>query len=213
MAYIPETNSVIAFQSNANNLVAKVSVVGVDFGNSSVITVTNQGTSPWVIQSIVGTYAEDAAHVTADKGIFNLAVRNDTMSSITSADGDYSPNAVGPVGERITANAPITQWVQGVTSVMYGTSVQALAPQGSSIFTYVTAVQIANDSPNYSRVTFTGGLGGTSSLLGIIPVPATGGAIVTLPNAWKTGANMGVSASISGISSVYVSLQGFISKT
>lgn len=160
--------------------------------------------------SILGTYAEDATHTSGNPGIFTLGVRNDSMSSITSADGEYSPITTGSIGETIVANSPITKWFQTQTSVMYGTSVQALAPQGSSVFTYVTGVQVVNNSANQSLVKFTGGLG---SVLAWTIAPANGGSNITFPNGLKTGANSGFSASISGISSIYVSAQGFISNT
>ncbi len=179
------------------------SVATVAIGNPSLITTFSQ--SP----SIVGTYAEDAAHTTADKGLFVLAVRNETLSSITSADGDYSPIATGPLGEVISNNSPITKWISGQNSVMYGTSVQAIAPQGASIFTYITGIQLANPSANASLVKITGGLG---SVLGWTIAPANGGSNIVFPNALKTGENSGVSASISGVSSVYVTMEGFIAK-
>lgn len=186
---------------------SSVSGVGVfntnNIGNGSVITLFSQ--SP----SVVGTYAEDAAHTTADKGVFTLNVRNDTLSSVTSADSDYSPMVVGPVGEVITANSPITKWISGQTSVMYGTSVQAIPAQGASIFTYITGMQVANVSANTVLLKLTGGLG---SVLGWTVAPANGGSNIVFPNALKTGENSGVSASISGAGSVYLSAQGFIAK-
>lgn len=169
----------------------------------SVITIS-QATS------IVGTYVEDAAHTTGDKGLFTLNVRNDNMSSVTSADGDYSPVVVGPIGETIVSNAPITKWFTTQTSVMYGTSVQALAPQGASVFTYITGIQVANDSATFSRVKFTGGLG---SVLAWTVAPANGGSNINFINPLKTGENSGFSASINGVSSIYISAQGFTSKT
>lgn len=160
--------------------------------------------------SIVGTYVEDSAHTTGDRGLFTLGLRNDTMSSVTSASGDYSPITTGPIGETIVANSPITAWLQAQTSVMYGTSVQAIAPQGSSVFTYISGVQVVNDSANNVIVKFTGGLG---SVLGWTTAPANGGSNITYPNPLKTGANSGFSASISGVGSVYLSAQGFTSRT
>lgn len=189
------------------------SSVAVAVTNITSSIISNQGTNPWIVGSVLGTFFEDNPHTSGDAGLFTLMVRNDTLSSITSQDLDYSPHIVGPVGETIVANSPITKWIQGSTSVMYGTSVQAIAPQGSSIFTYITGVQIANPSANNVYVTFTGGLGGISSVLGYTVAPANGGSNIVLPNAWKTGANSGFSASISGVASVYLSAQGFISKT
>jgi len=168
-----------------------------------------------VVQSIVGTYAEDAAHTTGASGLFVLGVRNDAMPSITSANLDYSPIAVGPVGEVLTANAPLTRWVQGTASMLTGTpvnggSVTVIAAQGSSIFTYITSGQVANASANNVYLTF---YGATSSIVGYLPVPANSGALPILPNAWKTNANAAFAASVSGVASVFLSFQGFISET
>lgn len=175
--------------------------------DSSILSVP-VGSTIAVIQaaSIAGTYTEDSAHATNDRGVFTLNVRNDNMSSVTSANGDYSGGIVGPAGETIVAPAPITKWFSAQTSVMYGTSVQAVAAQGASVFTYITGVQVANDSATYSRVKFTGGLG---SVLAWTVAPANGGSNIVFKPAIKTGENSGFSASISGVSSVYISAQGF----
>lgn len=218
----PTSGSVFSYQAPGSILAVSATV---NTGNSSVMLTAGintigsvavlQGTNPWVTgfsvsPSIVGTYSEDAAHTTADKGVFVLQVRNDTMSSITSADGDYSPIGAGPIGEVIVANSPITKWIQAQTSVMYGTSVQAVAPQGASVFTYITGAQVVNASATNAIVKFTGGLG---SVLAWTTAPANGGSNIVFANALKTGENSGVSASINGLASVYLSMQGFISKT
>lgn len=180
-----------------------------DVSSSSMLSVKVDA-----MTSIVGTYVEDAAHTTGDRGLLVFGVRNDTMASITSADGDYSPIVSGPVGETITANSPITKWVQGTASMLGGTpvnggSVLVIAAQGSSIFTYITGLQIANVGPNtvYLRLD-----GATSSTIGFTVAPAGGGSNIVFPNALKTNANGAFTASISGIASVYISAQGFISK-
>lgn len=185
--------------------VATGSVAAFIVGSSSIITIVQAS-------SIAGTYAEDSAHTSADKGLFVMQVRNDTMASITSTDGDYSPIAGGPIGETIIANAPITKWIQGTADlrvVINGNSVIALAAQGASIFTYVTGVQVANMGSASVLVTFAGGLG---SILGYTIAPAGGGSNIIYPNALKTGANSAFSASLSGTASVLVSAQGFIAK-
>lgn len=172
--------------------------------NASVITV-------WQNASIAGTYAEDSAHTTGDRGLFTLGVRNDNLSSVTSADGDYSPFTVGAVGEKIVANAPMTAWVQGVADlrVTLGASVQALSAPGASIFSYITGVQVANYGPSSVLVKFTGGLGST---LGWTIAPAGGGSNIVYANPLKTGANSGFSASINAVASVIVSAQGFTAR-
>lgn len=197
------TGSVITTQVGSVITVPQSSsVLAVPVG--SVITVLQ---SP----SVVGTYAEDAAHTSGEKGIFVMQVRNDTLSSITSADGDYSPVAGGPVGETITANAPITKWVRGTADlrVVLGASVTAIAAQGASVFTYITGVQVANMGSASVLVTLAGGLG---SILGYTIAPAGGGSNILYPNALKTGENSAFTASISGTASVLVSAQGFIAK-
>lgn len=178
--------------------------------NVSGSVVGFQGTNPWVVQSIVGSYAEDTGHTTGDKGLFALNVRNDTLASITSADLDYSPQAVGPTGEVIMANAPLTKWVQGVASCFTGVIQPVIAAQGASIFTYITSGQVANASNNNVYLTL---FGATSSVVGYLPVPANSGAIPLMTNGWKSNANGAFSASVSGVASVFLSFQGFISKT
>lgn len=161
------------------------------------------------ITSIIGAYAEDATHTSGDVGVFMMGVRNDTMASITSADGDYTPHITGPVGEVIVANSPITKWVQGKASAFTGIAQPLIAPQGASIFTYVTGVQVVNMSANLSLLSFLSG----NSVIGFSAAPASGGSNIVFPNGLKTFANADFAASISGISSVYVSVEGFISKT
>ena len=186
------------------------SIIAVSTG--SVISVPS-GSVITVLQapSIVGTYAEDAAHATGDKGLFMLNVRNDTMSSVTSADGEYSGSAVGPIGETIVSNAPLNKRVSGVADlrVVLGASVTAIAAQGASIFTYISGVQVVNFGPSSVIVTLGGGLG---SILGYTIAPAGGGSNIVYPNYLKTGENSAFTASISGTASVLLSAQGFIAK-
>lgn len=187
----------------------------VNFQNSSILAVP-VGSTITVFQapSLVGTYAEDAASASGDKGFLVMGARNDTLSSVTSADGDYSSHVVGPAGELIAANAPFTKWVQGTASMLGGTpvnggSVTVIAAQGASIFTYITGIQIANPSPNNVWLRFDGA---TSSFIGFTMAPANGGSNIVLPNAWKTNANGAFTASISGVGSVYITAEGFIAK-
>lgn len=175
------------------------SVLAVPVG--SVITV-------WQAPSIVGTYAEDAAHTTGEKGLFMLGVRNDNLTSVTSASGDYSPLATDPTGAVMAHDAPITKWVQGTADlrVVLGASVTAIAAQGASVFTYIQSAQLANMGSASVLVTFGGGLG---SILGYSIAPAGGGSNIIFRPALKTGENSAFTASINGTASVLVSAQGF----
>ena len=158
-----------------------------------------------------GTYLEDVAHTYGDRGVFTLALRNDNLASVTTTSGDYSPFTVGPSGETIVANAPITKWISTTTSVMAGPSVLVFAAPGASIFNYVSGVQVTNPGTVAAHVTFTEGLGAVaSSMLFFAIAPAGGGSNMVFPNPIKTTlANKNISASVSAHSSVYVMMEGF----
>ncbi len=209
------TGSIITIQTGSVISTSIGSVITVIQGSSILAVPVGSVITVFQAPSIVGTYAEDAASASGDKGFLVMGARNDTLASVTSADGDYSSHVVGPAGELIAANAPFTKWVQGTASMLGGTpvnggSVAVIAAQGSSIFTYITGVQVMNASANNVWLRFDGA---TSSVMGFTVVPANGGSNIVLPNAWKTNANGAFTASVSGVSSVYISAQGFISKT
>jgi hypothetical protein len=65
---------------------------GVDIGNVDVTSVI-----PGVGATNLGK-AEDAVHASGDTGVAILAVRNDTLASLVSADGDYAPIQVDADG-------------------------------------------------------------------------------------------------------------------
>jgi hypothetical protein len=145
--------------------------------------------------------------------VVSTGIRNDTLSSIYSTDGAAYRAAFGPAGEQIVANAPLTKWVRGTADMRgvgaLGGSVTVISAQGASIFTYVTSAQFVNIGGASVLVTIAGGLGST---LGYTIAPAGGGSNIYYPNALKTGENSAVTASISGVASILVSLQGFIAK-
>lgn len=204
--------SVVAFPGvNPWPVVGIGSVITI-FQSSSILAVP-VGSVITVLQSpsIVGTYSEDATHTSADKGIFALGVRNETMTSITSADLDYSPMAVGPLGEMLVANSPITKWIYGTTSIVSGPSVALFAAQGASIFSNMTGLNIVNPSANNLTGTLSTGAGAASVLV-YFTAPANGGSNMIFPNPLRSRDNTAILASISGIGSVYLSAQGFISK-
>lgn len=206
------SGSILLGSSNASviALLQTSSVIAINAG--SVITISS-GSVITVLQapSIVGTYAEDAASASGDKGFLVMGARNDTLASVTSADGDYSSHVVGPAGELIAENAPLTKWVQGTADFRNGNtgaSIIVIGTGGSSVFTYITAVQVANMGPSSVLVTLASG----GSTLGYTIAPAGGGSNFLMNNGQKTPANFGYAASLSGIASVLVSAQGFVAK-
>jgi len=52
--------------------------------------------------------AEDAVHTSGDVGVMMLGVRNDTASSLSGTDGDYTPPTFNSVGAMWVASTAIT---------------------------------------------------------------------------------------------------------
>lgn len=139
------------------------SILAVPVG--SVVTV-------WQSPSIVGTYAEDAAHTTADKGLFVLAVRNDTVASTASADLDYTIHGVDSAGRSLGKPfAPDESRLDTVSSTV-STSVTALFASVTGLRNYVTDVMVANTGSVATLITFRDG---STSILGFTIAPAGGG--------------------------------------
>jgi hypothetical protein len=146
---------------------------------------TLQGTNPWLVQptsgsviviggnSVVGTYSEDTGHTGADKGLFVLGVRNDTISSLTSADLDYSPKAVDAIGRVLIKpfageDATIISYQGSIVS----TSVTLAQASAIGKRNYITDFWISNTGSVATLVTIQGG---DTSVLGNWIVPAGGG--------------------------------------
>lgn len=126
-----------------------------------------------VVASIVGTFAEDSAATTADPGINILGVRNDTVSSVVSADKDYSSFTVDSAGRTVNKPfAPEESAIRGVASVLGATSVLTIAAAGTGLKNYITDVWLANSGGATTLVTFTDS---DASVLGKAIVPASGG--------------------------------------
>jgi hypothetical protein len=61
-------------------------------------------------------FEEDSAHTSGDKGTHMLAVRQDTLASSVSADGDYASLKVNDVGELYVKDADVlAQLVAGIS--------------------------------------------------------------------------------------------------
>lgn len=94
--------------ANPTNTLTLSAGVGTQVPNNGATIVLSGGSNGkdgldvYVINSVNVTshyeYHEDTAHVSGDTGAFILAVRNDTNTALTSANGDYSPIAVDQYG-------------------------------------------------------------------------------------------------------------------
>lgn len=123
--------------------------------------------------SIAGTYSEDSAHATTDKGIFTLAVRNDAVASFVSADLEYSAKSVDSAGRTLVKPfAPEQSRIEGTISLTSTSITTVIAAAGAGLRNYVTDFFIANPGSVTTLVTFKDGAG---SVLGYTIAPATGG--------------------------------------
>lgn len=90
-AYTSGTSTIVARTSNA---AALVHILNGALGSISTIS---GGVVPGTAATNLGK-AEDAVHTSGDTGVAIWGVRSDAATTLTSADGDYSPIAVNPVG-------------------------------------------------------------------------------------------------------------------
>lgn len=159
--------------------------------------------------SIIGTYSEDVPSSNNDKGLFTLGVRNDTLSSLVSADGDYTGWGTDSAGRHlikpfVSEDGTIISYTGSVVSG----SVTLI--QGSAIGkrNYVTDFFVVNTGSVAQLVTFQGG---DTSILGYTIAPAGGGSNapgIAIP--LKTTLAQDLAFKITGTSSViYMTVKGY----
>lgn len=141
-------------------------------------------------------YAEDAQHTDADEGAFILAVRNDTLASLSGTDGDYSPiqvNANGAVYCDVAEfnNNAITL---GAGVVAGGTQRMTLASDDPA----VTALEIIDDwdESDRAKVNPIVGQAGISANAGAMDVTTTRVTLATDDTHYGT---VGVAADVDGV--------------
>lgn len=172
--------SVVAFLgTNPWPVVNVGSIISLNVG--SIITV-------FQAPSIVGTYSEDSAHTTADKGFFVMGVRNDTVSSFTGSNGEYNPFAHDSAGRVLSKPfAAEEARIEGYHSVVSTSVTTLVAAGGVGIRNYITDVWVVNTGAANSLITFKDGAG---SILGYTIAPSAGGSnLVGLQTPIRTGAN------------------------
>lgn len=221
MAFIPSSGSVVAFQSQPSSLLVGASIIGAVPVTGFPTTQNVSGSVFAVVQALQGASVS---------GTVGASIIGLTPVSVTgplppqSVSGTVGASIIGVVPIVVTGtlpaqsisgviveNAPTSSWVSSATSVFTGVIQPVIAAQGTSIFTYVTGVQVANNSANAVYVSFLNGIAG--SIIGYTIAPANGGSNITMPNALKTLANGAFSASISGVASVFVTAEGFTQNT
>lgn len=191
----------------------------VNFQNSSIIAINagsvitiNPGSIITVFQapSIVGTYAEDSAHTTADKGFFVMGVRNDTVASFAGSNGEYNPFAHDSAGRVLSKPfAPEQAMVEGYNSVVSTSVTTLVAAAGAGLRNYITDIIVANTGATTTLLTFRSG--GGASVLGYTIAPAGGGSnVIGMNFPLRTLANQTFDFQPTSASSIiYVTVKGF----
>lgn len=170
----PVSGSVAATITNTNVNVSG-SVVAFGFPtnqNVSGSVVAFQGTNPWVIQSIVGTYAEDVAFSANDKGMLIMGVRNDLLASIVGADLDYTPKTSDSAGRTLIKPFATDETSFTYTGSVVSGSVTLIKASAVGKRSYLTDFFIANTGSVATLVTFQDG---STSIIGNTIAPAGGG--------------------------------------
>ena len=162
--------------------------------------------------SIAGTYAEDAAHTSADRGLFTLGVRNDAVASFVSANLEYTPKAVDSAGRTIikpfAADDSATFTYQG--SIVSG-SVTLIRASTIGLRSYITDFWIANTNTVSSVSTLVTFQDGSTSIIGRTIAPAGGGSNapgIAIP--MKTNPSQDLAFVLSPAASIlYVTVNGY----
>ncbi len=147
--------------------------------------VFSAGTSTTNIGSILGTYAEDSGHTDGNAGLFTLGVRNDAVSSFTSANTDYSPIATDSAGRVLFKPfAGNEALIQGVASTVNTSPSSLIAAAGAGLRNYITDILVSNTGSVATSVSFRDG---DASIIGRTIAPATSGSNIHLSFPMRTG--------------------------
>ena len=107
---------------------------GVDIGNVDVTSVV-----PGVAATSLGK-ARDSALGATDTGVMALVVRDDTLTTLTPADGDYVPLRVGSTGKLHVTDANITACNTGAVVISSGTITTVSTVTTCSTVTAITSL-------------------------------------------------------------------------
>jgi hypothetical protein len=147
---------------------------GVDIGDVDVTSVV-----PGYAATSLGK-REDDAHSNLDVGVMSLAVRNDDVAAIGSADGDYAPLQVNAAGSLYTTDAT----GEAGSILVTGTTAVTTTVTANTIFTAIQFIEdTVFDSGNDGLISATNQLY-PSTQYASTSVDADGGAVadsVTFP--------------------------------
>jgi hypothetical protein len=166
--------------------------------------------------------AEDAAHASGDTGVMPLLVRKDSNSQLTSADGDYSPQAADAYGTTYMRSDHPNRIRCSTSAVSTAITVTALggscAAPGAGLSLYITDISFATSAAAATGAdTFptlkygTGGTCGTGTTIfwGALTT-ANSTVVANLTTPIKIPANNEVCWIMTTAGSKFVVLTGFI---
>lgn len=180
--------------------------------STGVLSVDDNGSSLTVdgtvgISGVVDVEG-NVAHDGADSGNPAKIGTRARSTVITSVASDDRADAVGTLqGYVVTYPYALPQSsLTGTASSTAATDTAVIAAQGAGVTINVTTITIYNDSTTNTFVNIKDG--STTRL--VIPAPAKGGAMVTLPSPLRLTANTALNfASGSAVTTMYVSAVGF----
>lgn len=111
-------------------------------GELYVFDTTTHTTLTSILTELQNTnYAEDSPHVSGDLGVMSLAVRNDVVGSLVSANGDYAPLQVDAAGSlRVVGTFTLTsQFAEDSAHVSGDSGIHTLSVRKDALSTNVSA--------------------------------------------------------------------------
>ena len=141
-----------------DNVSTKLTGIDADTGaiKASVATAAPNTTN---LVTVIQT--EDAAHVSADIGYMFLGVRNDTLASLVSDDGDYAPLQVNASGALYVDGSGVTQPVSGTVTANLSATDNAVLDAMVVDLAAIEALLITIDADTNSTQGYLSNLSGT----------------------------------------------------
>lgn len=127
--------------------------------------------------------AEDAAHTTADVGVFSLGVRNDTLADTTNANTDYTQISTDIKGRVMIAGAP--RGLKGNVQVQLSatTAETTILAATASTFHDVYGLILANTGASTTKVSIRDDTAGTVRMIIEVPTLETRGFMLPVDSA------------------------------
>jgi|3_EtaG_2_1085321.scaffolds.fasta_scaffold21009_2 hypothetical protein len=106
---------------------------------------------------LLTAHSDDAAHINADIGTMSLAVRNDTLASLVSDDGDYAPFQVNASGALYVTGEVTGESRQNIAVTDYGFGImgEAKTIDGSTLPNLVGEGSAARLAMSRAGIAFT----------------------------------------------------------